>query len=377
MNIVVLTTFPDSLIRAKLVPLSRVEGIGVITLVCDQVGPPIPGVRYVVPSPTMYRWTVHKSIAKLVTLFRESKREQPDLIMAYTLFPHGFSAWLVARLMRRPVAVHLTGGYIELTIEKRLSDNSLVRALPVVSGVVQATSRWVVRRCDHVMVPGTVTRQFLLDRLNVRENRIVDLHSTIDVDHFVVGDRAKDFDIVLVAKLRGLKRGEVFIETVDHLRARAPDIRAVIVGDGETKEALRNRVASAGLSDHIHFAGYESDPVGYYQRSRVFLLPSLAEGLSTAVMEGMACGVPAVTSDVGDMKDIVIDEFTGYTVPPSAGAREFSDAVFRLLSDTDAYGEISQNCRDLIVAKRSFPRALKDWTQFLERVETNGAREGT
>lgn len=367
-RIVAITTFPDSLLKSKFTPLSRVAAIEPITLVCDRPGPPIPNVQYVVPPRWLYGATLHKAIAKLITLFLEVRRRRPTLVMAYTLFPHGISAWLVGRLFRKPVMVHLTGGFIELTVKSELSDNSLVKAMPIFAGAVEALSRSVIKRCDYVMVPGSVTRSFLVETVGVSDDRIVNLHSTVDAERFVVSESPKDFDLVLVASLRGLKRCDLFIETVQLLRAQRPTIRAVIVGDGYSGAALRKLVDEKDLDDHVFFAGFRDDPSEFYHRSQVFLLPSAAEGLSTAVLEGMACGVPAVASDVGDMRDIVIDEVTGYAVRDSDRPEDYADAVLRILENPERCAVMSWNCRDLVAREHSFPQATRKWEALLDRV---------
>lgn len=368
MTIVAITTFPDSLLKSKLVPLSRVAALDGVTLVCDRPGPPIANVRYVVPPRWLYRLVLHKAVAKLIMLLREVRRQNPSVVMAYTLFPHGVTAWLIARLFRKPVMVHLTGGYIELTVSKEVSDNSLVKALPSAAVPVQALSRWVIRRCDYVMVPGSVTRSFLVEQIGVPDECIVNLHSTVDVQRFSVAALPKEFDLILVAKLRGLKRCDVFIQTVQLLRARRPSITGVIVGDGDSSTALRDTVRKRGLDDHISFAGHRDDPSEFYHRARVFLLPSAAEGLSTAVMEGMACGVPAVASDVGDMRDIVIDDVTGYRVPRSAPPEAYAAAVLKILDSPERHAMMACNCRDLIAREHSFDQATRTWEGVLAEV---------
>lgn len=369
MTIAIITTFTDNLLKAKLVPLSKVDEVSCIALVCDRPGPAISKVRYVTPPRWLYWVTFHKAVAKLLMLVVTVWRENPAMVMAYTLFPHGVSAWLVARIFGKPNAVHLTGGYIELVVEKDRSDNSLVKTHRWFAPFVESISRNVIRRMDHIMVPGHVTEAFLREKLGIGSDRIVFLHSTIDTAEFTPAPEMekKEFDLIFVANLRRLKRADVFIETVGLMKAVKPDIKSVIVGDGEGADDLKRMVEEKGLAAHVYFAGDQRDPRGFYRRSRIFLLPSRAEGLSTAVMEGMACGIPAVTADVGDMRDIIIEHQTGSLVPDNANARDFATAVHRMLDCLEMDPEIPHHCRSLIEEHHSFPVATRSWKDFFRQ----------
>ena len=368
MTVAIITTFTDSLLKAKLVPLSNVDEVSSILLVCDRPGPTISKVRYVTPPKWLYCVAFHKALAKLLMLFVTVWRENPSMVMAYTLFPHGVSAWLVARIFGKPNAVHLTGGYIELVVEKERSDNSLVKRHRWFAPIVESISRNVIRRMDYVMVPGHVTAAFLREKLGIGRDRIIFLHSTIDTEHFTPAPEMekKEFDLIVVANLRRLKRADLFIKIVGLMKVVKPDIRSVIVGDGEGAGELKRMVEEKSLAAQVYFAGDQSDPRGFYRRSRMFLLPSKAEGLSTAVMEGMACGIPAVTADVGDMRDIIIENQTGSLVPENADARDFATAVHTMLNRLEQDPEIPHHCRSLIEEHHSFPVATRSWREFFQ-----------
>ena len=63
-----------------------------------------------------------------------------------------------------------------------------------------------------------------------------------------------------------------------------------------------------------HFIGHQNDPEYFLRRSKLFILTSLSEGIPTAMTEAMACGLPAVVSEVGDITDLAVEGVTAKVV---------------------------------------------------------------
>lgn len=95
---------------------------------------------------------------------------------------------------------------------------------------------------------------------------------------------------------------------------------------------LVDRASSLGLSDRVTFTGLRSDVGQVVRTFDVFVLSSLSEGTPLALMEAMACGVPAVATRVGGIPEIVVDGETGILVP-RANPRALAEAVAALLDD--------------------------------------------
>ena len=96
---------------------------------------------------------------------------------------------------------------------------------------------------------------------------------------------------------------EVFAECVK----RNPDVRLLLVGDGDLRPEIEKKAADLGLADKIVFAGVRSDVNELLQAMDVFLFPSIYEGLSLAVIEAQAAGLPCVISDGVSDECVVTD----------------------------------------------------------------------
>ena len=106
----------------------------------------------------------------------------------------------------------------------------------------------------------------------------------------------------------------------------------VVVGDGPQRAAVASLLAEAGLSQLCWLPGERSDVPAIMRSLDVFVLPSLAEGISNTILEAMACGVPVVATRVGGNAELVDEGRTGLVVPSDDDAA-MAGALARLAGD--------------------------------------------
>jgi glycosyltransferase involved in cell wall biosynthesis len=117
-----------------------------------------------------------------------------------------------------------------------------------------------------------------------------------------------------------------------HLAARSPYF--LVAGDGSERARLTALAAERGLGDRMRFLGERQDIPRLLGALDVFVLPSLSEGLSNAVLEAMAAGRPVVATDVGGNAELVREAETGLLVP-ARDPHALSMAIEALLLDPD------------------------------------------
>jgi glycosyltransferase involved in cell wall biosynthesis len=137
-----------------------------------------------------------------------------------------------------------------------------------------------------------------------------------------------------VARLSAQKGLDVLIDSVAILRRRGttPRARFFIVGDGELREQLEAQIARLDVGDEVHMVGARppDEVPDWLACADVFVLPSHYEGMSLAVLEAMATGLPVVVSRVSGTAELVPDAEHGSVVEPG-DAEGLADAVTALL----------------------------------------------
>ncbi len=141
--------------------------------------------------------------------------------------------------------------------------------------------------------------------------------------------------IIYVGRICAQKQPRVFANTIALLAQQHLDFQAIVAGDGPDLEWLRTFVKKQGLTPQVSFLGaVASDRIReLLQAADVFFLPSEWEGISLAIYEAMACGLPVVGGDVGGQRELLTPE-CGALVSRSdeqAEAQQYAEELARLL----------------------------------------------
>jgi glycosyltransferase involved in cell wall biosynthesis len=114
-----------------------------------------------------------------------------------------------------------------------------------------------------------------------------------------------------VGRLAPEKGLDLLIDAWPAVVARHPRARLTLIGDGPERPALTARVARLGMADAIAMPGASTDPAPLLRANDLFVLPSREEGMSVALLEAMALGVPIVASDIPGNRRLVVDHVHG------------------------------------------------------------------
>jgi glycosyltransferase involved in cell wall biosynthesis len=118
-----------------------------------------------------------------------------------------------------------------------------------------------------------------------------------------------------VGRLAKTKGHEYLLKAFSLIRRKSPDTKVVIIGDGPLRKELEEQARELGITQHVVFAGFRSDVPELLPGFDVFVLPSIAEGLSLALLEAMASKLPVIASDVGGIPEVFGDEDIGRLIP--------------------------------------------------------------
>ncbi|GAA1809683.1 glycosyltransferase [Planosporangium flavigriseum] len=149
--------------------------------------------------------------------------------------------------------------------------------------------------------------------------------------------------VLCVANLKHYKGHRFLIEAAAMVRERGHEVTLVLVGDGPERSALQALADERGVDARL--LGARTDVDRLLAEADLFVLPSLTEGLSNAVMEAMAAGRPVVATDVGGTGELLRDR--GILVPPGDAAA-LADGLERLLTDPVHAARLAAAAQDWI-----------------------------
>ena len=124
----------------------------------------------------------------------------------------------------------------------------------------------------------------------------------------------EDIMLLSVGELNDNKNHETALKALSALPKR---YKYVIVGKGEKRDALRALAEELKIEDRVSLVGFQNNVLEYYKSADAFIFPSYREGLSVALMEAMAAGLPVVCSRIRGNTDLIEEKKGGFLFVPS------------------------------------------------------------
>lgn len=118
-----------------------------------------------------------------------------------------------------------------------------------------------------------------------------------------------------VGRLAEQKGHSVLLDAIARLKEEGRDVQLLLVGDGPLRQALEEQAARLQINDRIHLLGSRRDLGDLFRAMELFVMPSLWEGLSLAMLSAMAAGLPVVATRVGGVDEVLGDDRYGLTLP--------------------------------------------------------------
>ncbi len=240
----------------------------------------------------------------------------------------------------------------------------------------------LLRTCLRLPDAVVVLSQFELAsyRRFVPGQEIVLLPNSIDITPYAHLKRDNDplqtgLRLVYIGRLARAKGLHDALGGMARAQAKGIQVTLVIAGSGPDEEPLRQRVRQLGLDHTVRFVGplFDTDKLGLYEHADVLMLATYhAEGLPYALLESMAAGVPAITTRIGGIPDVMVDNVHGIFVPPH-DEKAICRAIEKLANDPALLAEMSDACRRRIAHSYTIERMAGNFSLLYSKILTRHA----
>ncbi|MFN3619361.1 glycosyltransferase [Sphingorhabdus sp.] len=248
-----------------------------------------------------------------------------DGVMAHTLF---------MRSMHLPPLIHHEDGFNHDEVARLKWHRNWFRII-------------ALQRANAIVVPSKTLEQIARTVWHQPPEKIVRFPNGIDTEHFnrrpqrgsFPGFQKREGEIV-VGTNAGLRSVKNLPRLVRAVAAAGPNIRLAIAGEGPDRAVILAEAARLGISERVMMPGFLRDPARYLRLFDVYAISSDSEQYPVSLVEAMASGLPIVSTDVGDVRNIVARENRRFVVPRTDEAA-LAAAIQALATDSglrDAIG---------------------------------------
>lgn len=326
------------------------------TFICDQLG-----LSYQI-LPEMQRAVSYQTDKQAFRKIQEIIWEfKPDIVHTHASKAGALGRW-AAHKCNVPVIVHTFHGHVfqgYFGKGKTYMYKSVERLLSRWSSSIIAISAHQKKELTeiHKVAPAHKTKViplgFDLSRfLNSGAEQVRSFRSRhgLAEDTFVVG---------IIGRLAPIKDHDLFLNAIAIATKKASrKIQAVIVGDGELRERLQSKADDLGLSN-ITWTSWITDVESAIPGMDVVVLTSINEGTPVSLIEAQACGVPVISTDVGGVRDILLNGKTGLMIG-SRSPEDIAEAILTLETSDSKLRKMGEAGRKWVEHRYSAKRLTED-----------------
>ena len=236
-----------------------------------------------------------------------------DVLTAQDPFPTGIAAYAVRLWTGIPLQVQV---HIDF-FKARFRNESIMNRIFV------ACAHFLFPRADAVRAVSPEIADYLMGALRIPVHRVSILPTFCDTAKWAAARPLSnfrgrypdcDFIVLVLARLVPQKNVAMAIRMAGLLAPVHPRMALVIVGSGPEEGRLRHLVEASPARSSVFFEPWAEDVASYYKGADVFLFPSWYEGWGLALIEAMACGLPAVATSVGCVPLVIENGLSGYVI---------------------------------------------------------------
>lgn len=241
-------------------------------------------------------------------------------------------------------------------------------ALPVKNSMI---NRYIFKYVLTTIVANSndIKQKLLLNHSYLKKlNKIVVIHNGVNPDIYIQNDKKTKSNnkIILgnVGRLVEQKAQHLLIDLAEQLKNHSIDFEIQIVGSGRLEDPLRNLTREKSLENHIQFPGFVEDLAVFYQDIDIFILTSLHEGTSNALIEAMAWGNPILAFNISSMPEMIQDGQNGF-LAEWGDQKKLLENSLKLIQDKNLRDKMGIKSKEIVHEKFNIQTNLQSWIQLL------------
>ena len=280
------------------------------------------------------------------------KSRKPEILHTH-LYHAGFLGRLVGRKIGIPLILCHQGG----------PENSR----PITRTILDCLTSPLV---DRYVVPCDAVKSILhrRERISVKKIDCIPNGIQLPSDRYLKSNESwKKFSepvrLIAVGRLVPEKAQGVMIDAVDIMAMRNYKLSLSILGDGPLRTELETHINQTNLAVSVFLLGHQNNPYEWLQRADIFVLTSLWEGLSVALMEAMAIGLPVIATATGGTPELITHLQNGYLIPPNS-PEALADAIEFLIHHPDVAKQMGENARKHVLENYTIPRIVDQLERY-------------
>jgi len=224
---------------------------------------------------------------------------------------------------------------------------------------------------------------WLKETINVPELKVRQIYNGVDSEKFhpnqslrnqiTPGDFLSANSVVVgtVGRIAEVKNQKLLVDGVRRLVESRPELREnlrlVLVGDGPLYDSLQVYISEIGISDLVWMAGDRDDIPQLMQLMDIFVLPSLAEGISNTVLEAMATGLPIIATNVGGNPELISDGENGRLITVDDD-QCLAETIGDLIDDSEVRSQMGQNGLNRVRSTFNWPKTVNEYLSVYDEL---------
>jgi glycosyltransferase involved in cell wall biosynthesis len=181
---------------------------------------------------------------------------------------------------------------------------------------------------------------------------------------------AEQLQCAFIGRVTQIKRPDRFLDVVSEIKKRQINLEFFIAGDGELLETCRERIVAEELP--VVVLGWQSDIERVLSAADIVILTSDNEGTPLSLIQAGMAGLPVVTTNVGSVPEVVINNVTG--IVTELNVQLIADALEKLVNNEDLRRQLGNVAQEFTLANFGVQRLVHDHQELYKKLLANRAK---